>query len=91
MPSDYNDNDKQDLTPAQRQVKSFSTQMALAMELPFVLVASVAIGGGVGYLLDRYLHTQPWLMLILGGFGFYAGVREILRRLPSGNDGNAGK
>lgn len=59
----------------------------MAMELPFVLVAATLIGAGLGYLLDRWLHTKPIFLLVLGGLGFFAGVRELLRRLPSGENG----
>jgi F0F1-type ATP synthase assembly protein I len=51
------------------------------LELPIVLVAAVVVGGLFGYLLDRWLHTKPFLTLILGGVGFYAGVRDVLRRV----------
>lgn len=71
---------------------------ALAMELPFVLVAGVVIGGGVGYWLDAKLGTSPLLTFLLGIIGFAAGVREVLRRIPreetpggngdGGDDGN---
>lgn len=53
----------------------------MALELPFVLVLSIVIGGFFGFLLDRWLHTKPVLTLILGGVGFYAGVRDVLRRV----------
>jgi len=55
----------------------------MVMELPFVMVAGVVVGGGIGYLLDRWLHTAPALALILGGLGFAGGVYEIIRRLTS--------
>jgi F0F1-type ATP synthase assembly protein I len=51
------------------------------MELPFIPVAAVVIGGGAGYLLDRWLHTFPWFSLILGALGFIGGIREVLRRV----------
>jgi ATP synthase protein I len=51
------------------------------MELPFVFVGSIVIGGGLGWLIDRWLHTGPYLMIVFGGLGFYAGLREMLRRL----------
>jgi ATP synthase protein I len=60
------------------------------MELPFTFVGAVVVGGAIGFFLDRWLHTRPWLMLVFGGFGFYAGIREILRRLPSGKGGQGG-
>jgi len=53
----------------------------MALELPFVLVSAIVVGGFFGYLLDSWLHTKPVLMLVLGGLGFYAGVRDVLRRV----------
>jgi len=53
----------------------------MVMELPFVMIAGVMIGGGAGYLLDRWLHTSPALTLILGGLGFAGGIWEIIKRL----------
>jgi ATP synthase protein I len=55
-------------------------QFAEAMELPFVIVGAVILGGGVGWLLDRHLHTAPWLMLAVGSLGFAVGLRDVLRR-----------
>ena len=53
----------------------------MAMELPFVIVAAVAVGGVIGFLLDRWLHTKPYLMLLLGFLGFFGGLRDVLRRV----------
>lgn len=58
----------------------FTRQFAVVMELPFVLVGPVLVGGFVGFLFDRWLGTNPFLMLAVGGLGFYAGVRELSRR-----------
>jgi len=52
------------------------------------MVSAIVVGGVFGYLLDRWLGTKPVFLLILGGLGFYAGVRDVLRRL--GKDGNGG-
>jgi F0F1-type ATP synthase assembly protein I len=51
------------------------------MELPFLLVACVAIGGGAGYFLDKRTHTSPLFTLILGLLGFAAGMFQLVRRL----------
>jgi len=69
------------------KVKDVSNQAAMAMELPFVLVAAVVVGGLFGYFLDRWLHTKPWLLILFGAVGFYAGVRDVLRRLSGSGDG----
>ena len=80
MPSDNNDSRDKNLTQAEKQAASFSRQFAFAMELPFVLVSAVVVGGLVGFFLDRWLHTAPYLMLILGFLGFFGGLRDVLRR-----------
>jgi F0F1-type ATP synthase assembly protein I len=87
MPSDPKPDNTESPSPAAQKAKSFSTQMALAMELPFVLVGTILVGGLIGFFLDRWLHTKPILALVLGGLGFFAGVREVLRRLPGDGDG----
>jgi F0F1-type ATP synthase assembly protein I len=68
--------------PAPRKrPSSGATQVAMVMELPVVLIMSIVIAGGAGYLLDRWLHTSPVLTLILGFLGFGAGVWDVIRRL----------
>ncbi len=52
------------------------------------MVSAIVVGGLFGWLLDRWLHTKPILMLVIGGLGFFAGVRDVLRRLEkSSGDG----
>jgi ATP synthase protein I len=53
--------------------------MALAFELPFMLVGPVVLGGAVGYFLDRWLHTKPLLLIVLGIMGVAVGVREAVK------------
>jgi F0F1-type ATP synthase assembly protein I len=64
-----------------KRPSSGATQVAMVMELPVVLIMSIVIAGGAGYLLDRWLHTSPLLTLILGFLGFGAGVWDVIRRL----------
>ena len=66
-----------------KRLKDFGNQSALAMELPFTIVGAVVFGGLLGFFLDRWLHTKPWLMFVFGALGFFAGVREVIRRLPA--------
>jgi len=88
MPSDDKPDEPSTAAPARKRAKDFASGPALALELPFTLVGSIIFGGLLGYFLDRWLHTKPWLMLVFGGVGFYAGLREVLRRLPGGDDGS---
>jgi F0F1-type ATP synthase assembly protein I len=60
------------------------------MELPFLLVACIAVGGGLGYYLDARFHTSPFLTLLLGFIGFAAGMIQLLRRLSKDTKGNGG-
>jgi ATP synthase protein I len=89
MPSDYKPDGTPSTTPAQKKTKDFASLPALALELPFTLVGAIAVGVVMGYFLDRWLHTKPWFTLVFGALGFFAGVREVLRRLP--DDGNGSK
>jgi F0F1-type ATP synthase assembly protein I len=43
--------------------------------------ASALCGYGLGWLLDRWLHTSPLFALILGLLGAVAGVVDIVRIL----------
>jgi F0F1-type ATP synthase assembly protein I len=71
-----------------RNNSSTSRQFGLALELPFILVSAIVVGGAFGYFLDRWLGTSPLFLIILGGVGFYAGVRDVLRRLAKEGNGN---
>ncbi len=68
--------------PERKHPSAFLRQLALALELPFILVLGVVIGGGFGYWLDAHLGTKPLLVFLLGLLGFAAGVREVIRRIP---------
>jgi F0F1-type ATP synthase assembly protein I len=81
------------LNPQNRPSRS-ARQFAWALELPFLIVGSVVGGGLIGYFLDRWLNTRPFLMLALGALGFFAEIRDLLRRLKkedpdSGQDSNS--
>lgn len=39
---------------------------------------SVAVGAGIGYLLDRQLGTRPWLLLVFILFGVAAGFKGMI-------------
>jgi F0F1-type ATP synthase assembly protein I len=66
----------------------FWGQLVMAAQLPVVLVGSVLIGGGIGWLLDRWLHSAPWLLLLFGLLGFASGMRELLRRISASGNGS---
>ena len=43
------------------------------------LFASVAAFCGIGYLLDRWLHTEPWLLIAGIVIGSAVGLFEFVR------------
>ena len=63
--------------PAPRQVagSAFGQGTRFALEL----VSGVLVGACLGYLLDRWLGTTPWLMLVFFMLGLYVGFRNLLR------------
>ena len=75
-------NEQKPLSPEAQRAKKYSSDTALALELPFTIVGAVLVGGVLGYFLDHWLHTRWVFMLVLGGLGFAGGVREVIRRLP---------
>jgi ATP synthase protein I len=64
---------------SQRVVSQGAKAFAIAWSLPFQLIVPPLVGGGIGYLLDRWLHTKPALMLVLGLLGFILGLREVIK------------
>jgi len=57
-----------------RQIASYST-LGLEMGL------SVVVGAVIGYYLDKWLKTEPWLLIIFFLFGVVAGFRSLYRAL----------
>src|SRR5262249_60037954 len=65
---------------------------ARGMRLSAELVGGVAIGFILGWLMDRWLGTSPWGMIVLLLLGFAAGVLNVMRSAgvvkPGPFDGN---
>ena len=66
------DDDRQDR-------KAFFRELGRYGALGFEMALSVLIGLGIGYYLDKWLGTAPWLMLLWLVFGFAAGFRSLYR------------
>ena len=50
-----------------------------ALRLGVELVAGVAVGGFIGWALDRFLGTAPLLMVVFIGLGAAAGIMNVVR------------
>lgn len=53
--------------------------LGLAMRVSVELVSALAIGVVIGWLLDRWLGTGPWLMLVFIFLGGAAGILNVYR------------
>ena len=53
--------------------------MALGMRLSAELLAGVLVGLGIGWALDRWLGTGPWLLLVFLLLGTAAGILSVIR------------
>ncbi len=62
------------LDPAAR-----SNAMGQAFKIAIELVVGVLFGGLVGWFLDGYLGTRPWLLVLFLVLGFAAGLTNVVR------------
>ena len=53
--------------------------LGLAFRVSVEIVSAVAIGVGIGWLLDGWLETTPWLMVVFVVLGFAAGILNVYR------------
>jgi F0F1-type ATP synthase assembly protein I len=78
MTEDPNDSPK--LVKSEKVVRDMTKESASAMELPFTIVGAIVLAGFLGYLVDKWLHTWPWLTIVGGGLGFASSLIDIARR-----------
>ena len=53
--------------------------MGSAFKLGTELVAAVAVGTIIGFILDNWFDTKPWLIIIFFFLGAAAGVLNVIR------------
>jgi F0F1-type ATP synthase assembly protein I len=56
-------------------------QLARLSTVGVALVAATAVGLAIGYGLDRWLGTGPWLTMVFTLFGIVAGFLNLFRDL----------
>jgi len=49
------------------------------MRIGVELVSALIVGVAIGYMLDRWLGTTPWLMLLFFVLGSVAGIVNVYR------------
>lgn len=68
--------------------KMHMTNHGRAVRLGSEFIAAVLVGAVMGYGLDQWLGTEPWLMLVMLLFGFGAGVLNVTRAAADMNAKN---
>ena len=53
--------------------------MGNAFKLGTELVAAVAVGTIIGFILDNWFDTKPWLIIIFFFLGSVAGIMNVIR------------
>lgn len=60
--------------------------LGIAWRVSIELVSAVAVGVGIGWLLDGWLGTRPWLMVVFLLLGGAAGVMNVYRVMKGYDD-----
>ena len=55
--------------------------MGIAYMMGLHLVSGIIVGIAMGYYLDKFFDTKPWLTLIFLVFGIIAGYRNMFREM----------
>ena len=53
--------------------------MGHAFKMSTELVAAVAVGTIIGFILDNWFGTKPWLMIVFFFLGTAAGILNVIR------------
>ena len=53
--------------------------LSMAFRMTTEMVAALLVGGGIGWFLDRWWGTRPWLLLVFLTLGVAAGILNSVR------------
>jgi len=70
--------------------KSLGRAMSLGFRVLTEFVSAAVVGALVGWFLDKWLGTSPWLLILFVGFGIAAGFNNVYRlaaKTPTPRDG----
>tara|TARA_Y100001949_G_scaffold67711_1_gene57336 strand:+ start:349 stop:630 length:282 start_codon:yes stop_codon:yes gene_type:complete len=59
--------------------QSSSSNIGTAFKLSTEMVAAVIVGTIIGFILDNWFGTKPWLILIFFFVGVIAGILNVIR------------
>ena len=63
----------------QSDIEKKGSFMGSAFKLGTELVAAVAVGTIIGFILDSWFDTKPWLIIIFFFLGTAAGILNVIR------------
>ena len=59
--------------------ESSSSKLGIAFKMSTEMVAAVVVGTIIGFILDNWFGTKPWLILIFFFVGVIAGILNVFR------------
>jgi ATP synthase protein I len=59
--------------------QSSSSNLGTALKMSTELVAAVVVGTIIGFILDNWFGTKPWLILIFFFVGVVTGILNVVR------------
>ena len=59
--------------------ESSSSQLGIAFKMSTEMVAAVVVGTIIGFILDNWFGTKPWLILIFFFVGVAAGIMNVVK------------
>jgi ATP synthase protein I len=62
-----------------------TSNLGRAFHLAIEMAAGLAVGGAIGWFLDDWLDTKPWLLVLFLFLGLGAGVRNVMRTISRFN------
>jgi ATP synthase protein I len=65
--------------PAMQNAPGDSKLAGVGMRMSLELVVGIVFGLGLGWVLDHWLGTKPWFMIILMFLGLGAGISNVMR------------
>ena len=60
-----------------------SSQLGIAFKMSTEMVASVVVGTIIGFILDNWFGTKPWLILIFFFVGVITGILNVFKTAKS--------
>ncbi len=68
-----------------------NTAYGQAFQVSAEMIAGIGVGGGAGWMLDRWLDTSPALLMLCLVLGFAAGLANVFRSLRGAGHFGSGK